>query len=183
MLNVAARREPQASPVLDDLLRQNAITAQALLRAFIVETMERKRRVSSKLGFAQLDYGRLFIRDQWTLFAIARELGCTVEDLLEPPQPVSESRVVWSEIVTASESLMSAARSLRDPIKQVVLLHASGMSMRKIGRALPGRAPFSIAEDLAEGVRKIWILASHECRYIAFADHPKFIVVKSRSIC
>jgi hypothetical protein len=154
------------------------MTMIALLRAFVVETMERKRRASSKLGFAQLDYGRLFIRDQWTLFAIARELGCTVEELIAPIEPQRESRVAWSEIVDASESLMASVRSLRDPIKQVILLKASGMSMRKIAVALPGRASFSLAEDLEEGARKTWILASHEVRFLAHVEHPKFAITR-----
>jgi hypothetical protein len=182
MQNVA-RRVPNiatqsVSP--DSTNETNEITARALLRAFVVESMERKRRATSKLGFAQLDYGRLFVRDRWTLFAIARELGCSVEDLLEPPQPANDHRIVWGDIVSASESLMSAARSLRDPIRQVVLLRACGLGWRKIGIALPGRTPFSLADDYEEGIRKIWILASHECRTLAFSDHPKFGVVKRR---
>lgn len=184
-MNIARRAPIEAASAVspDSTHETNEITARALLRAFVVETIERKRRHTAKLGFAQLDYGRLFIRDKWTLFAIAREIGCSVEDLLEPPRPANDSQVTWTQIVDASESLMSAARSLREPIKRVVLLRACGMGWRNIGKALPGRTLFSLADDYEEGIRKIWILASHECRLIAFADHPKFIVVKPKSIC
>lgn len=177
-MNVA-RREYVSSPPPDSTNETHEITARGLLRAFIVESLERKRRHTAKLGFAQLDYGRLFVRDRWTLFAIARELGCSVEELMEPPQQSQESRVVWSQIIDASESLMSAARSLREPIRQIILLRASGMGLRKIGIALPGRAPFSLAEDFEEGIRKIWILVSHECRLLAFSDHPKFMIIRA----
>jgi len=175
-------KQSRTSPVDQDPVLAE-ITAKALLRAFIVEQIERRRRPSGKLGFAQLDYGRLFVRDRWTLFAIARELGCTIEELIEPPVPASESRVVWGDLVEASDVVMGAARSLREPIRQVTLLRAAGLGWRKIQRALPGRASFSLAEDYVLGIERVAILAGRECRLLAFSEHPKFFVVKSTSTC
>jgi hypothetical protein len=179
-MTLAILREQQTfSPVpqtrderRDDELT-SSMTADALLRSFIVEQIERKTRPSAKLGFAQLDYGRLFVRDRWTLFAIAREIGCSVEDLLEPPQPSPESRVAWRDIVDASEKIMGAARSLPDQLKLVTLLRAGGLGWRKIGKALPGRALFSLADDYERGIRRIWVLAQREVRMMSGVDHPR----------
>jgi hypothetical protein len=170
-------------PPQRDELQNFDLAAQALLRAFVVEQIEKTRTYTRKLGFAHLDYGRLFIRDKWTLFAIARELGCTVEDLLEPPQPAPESRVAWSEIAEASESLMAIARGLPPMMREVTLLRATGLGWRKIGKALPGRASFSLAQDYADGIALVWRRGERECRLLALNDHPKFIVVKTRSMC
>lgn len=168
---ISVTSERQSADALRDL------ASRALLRAFLVEQIEGARGRTKKLGFAHVDYGRLFVRDQWTLFAIARELNCAVEDLLEPPQPAPESRVVWADVVDASEKIMACVRAMPEAVGRVTMLRASGMGWRKIGKALPGRALFSLSDDFVLGVDRVLRDHPREIRLLADSTHPKFIVV------
>lgn len=157
----------------EDLARASGV---ALRRAHLVEQIERGRRASGKLGFAHVDYGRLFQRDHWTMFAIARELGCSVEDLLPPPEPTRESRVAWSDLVVASELVLGEVRTANPSVRDVLALAARGMGMRQMLRLLPGRLSFSIAQDLAEGLAAIVARQSQSVLLLARSDHQTFLL-------
>jgi hypothetical protein len=154
-----------------DLLRATGVALRLAVR---VEQIERRRTDSRRLGFAQVDYGRLFVRDEWTLFSIARELGCTIADLLPPKETDrGESRATWSSLVEASERLLSVARGLPEPIRSIVLLSAVGLGLRRIAARLPGRALFSLAEDLARGVARVALLCERDVRLLSSSEHPR----------
>ena len=173
-MSVALSAELQSSPTPDDLNR----TSIAIRRSFIVEKIERSRRSSKRLGFAHVDYGRLFIRDRNTLFAIARELNCTIEELLSPVEPTRESRIVWSDIVGASESILASVRALLEPIRSIVVDHGLGLNWRTIRRKYPDRMAWSLHDDHEAGMVQILQNRSSEVHLIATSDHQKFFVVK-----
>lgn len=110
------------------------------------------------------------------MFAIARELGCSVEDLLPPPEPTRESRVAWSDLVVASELVLGEVRTANPSVRDVLALAARGMGMRQMLRLLPGRLSFSIAQDLAEGLAAIVARQSQSVLLLARSDHQTFLL-------
>lgn len=154
-----------------DLLRAASVALRLAVR---VEQIERRRTDSRRLGFSQVEYGRLFVRDEWTLFSIARELGCAIADLLPPrDSDRGESRATWSSLVEASERVLAFARSLPEPIRSIVLLSAVGLGVRTISARLPGRAHFSVIEDLARGSALVARRCERDVRTLASSEHPR----------
>jgi hypothetical protein len=144
--------------------------------AFILEKREGRRKTPAGLGFAAVNYGNLFVRDRWTLFAIARELDCKIEDILSPPETRNGPR--WSELITASEAILETVRSLPAHLKTLVVMRGEGVSWRKIQQEFPGRTTFSMREDHATGLRRVARDTYEHLNFLASFD--KFIVVRSR---
>jgi hypothetical protein len=125
-------------------------TCDAALRlAVAVIQIEQARRPSARLGYTQINYGRLFIRDRWTLFSIARELGCQVSEILSAPDDKRSSGDAprWSELVSAAESILSVVNARPAHVRMILVHRAGGKSWRQIEALLPGRVMFSIQED------------------------------------
>lgn len=148
------------------------MTSDALVRALLIEQNESRRTASARLGFTQLNYGRLFIRDYWTLFAIAVELGCTIEELASPPerQITNGSSVRFADLESAATRILDEVRQLPAPQREVLLLRASGLSLRQITTSLKGRSYHGIAEDLADGVVTIFRRCESEVKILAGAE-------------
>lgn len=121
----------------------------ALRLAVAVIQIEQARRPSARLGYTQINYGRLFIRDRWTLFSIARELGCTVADIVAPPDEQSRTSDAprWNELVDAAESILAIVNARPAHVRQILVYRAGGLRWRQIEALLPGRVMFSIQED------------------------------------
>lgn len=132
---------------------------RAIQIAALVIARESARRPSAKLGFAHVNYGRLFIRDRWTLFAIARELNCDVADLLSPPSPAADSGTRWSTISEAAERLFERVQALSSPVRAAMRLRAGGIAWSAVARATPGRVMFSLMEDTDQG----YLILAREC--------------------
>ncbi len=176
----SAQDQLQAREAKADL---ESAASVALRRAHRVVQTERRRGSSGRLGFSQIDYGRLFHRDQWTMFAIARELGCSVDDLLPPTEPTGESRVAWSDLVAASEAIFAVVQTMPDQRRSAIVLYSAGLGPRQILKRLPGRLAFSVAEDVAEGIGQIASRAESHVWTLARSDHKNFIVVKRPARC
>jgi hypothetical protein len=157
-------------------------------RAYMIEELERRRGSNAPLGFSQVNYGRLFIRDFWTLFAIAVELECSIADLLPETERQSEGDVRYADLVCASEDVMRAIRLLPTHITTVVIARLRGDSWRAINLILPGRASFSLRDDLATGLRKTSDVCESQLRMLGEADaffiaKKNFIVADGRKSC
>lgn len=145
-------------------------------RAFIIEGRESKKKAPPNLGFAQINYGRLFVRDYWTLFAIARELECSVSDLVSGTNE-QRSGPRWSELIQSSEEILETVRTLPHPSRQVVILRGSGLSWRKISAAHPDRDVRSMKDDHRDGIGTLLRFVHDHLNFLASAE--KFFVVKS----
>jgi len=152
-------------------------TAEVGVRhAFLLERREGKRKIPPGLGFAQINYGRLFVRDKWTLFAIARELDCTIEDILDTPETRTGPK--WSELITASEHIMETVRALPGPLKTFVMMRAEGISWRRIQQDFRGRTTFSMKDDHALGLTHVMRRSYDHLNFLASFD--KNFVVRGR---
>lgn len=143
-------------------------------RAVIIEKREGRRKIPAGLGFAQINYGRLFIRDYWTLFALARENDCKIEDFL--PKDSAHSGPRWSELITASETILEVVRALPDSRRILLLQRGSGLSWRKIQQRHPERVMFSMKEDYREGLLLVAKTSADSLNFLASFDN--FFVVK-----
>ncbi len=144
--------------------------------AFIIERRESHKKAPTSLGFAQINYGRLFVRDRWTLFAIARELDCTIDDLLSPPETREGPR--WSELISASEAVLETVRTLPGHLRTLVLRRGEGFSWRRIQQEFPGRTTFSMKDDHGSGLDIVSSLCHYHLNFLASFD--KNIVVRAR---
>ena len=142
----------------------------AVKRSFQLEKKESRRKTPAGLGFAQVNYGNLFVRDKWTLFAIARELDCTIEDILEPKD---SARVGprWNELISASERILDTVRSLPAHARHLVMARGIGHSWRRIQRDNPGRIFFSLRDDYQQGIEGIIHSVPEAIVYLASFDN------------
>ena len=126
-------------------------TDDAVRLAYVIEKADSRRRIGHSLGFALINYGRLFVRDYWTLFSIARELDCGVSDLVGK----EERRTKWDVLVRAAEEILAAVQALPAPLRMIVEERGSGHSWRRILRRHPDRLIFSMREDYDRALRVI----------------------------
>jgi len=128
---------------------------EALRLATIIEMADGRRRIGMNLGFSLINYGRLFVRDYWTLFAIAREVDCDVSDLLPRDDEKRQKRQKWSELTQASEEILAKVRTLPAPLRSVAEARAKGEGWRKIARRWPDRVLWSMQEDFARSLESL----------------------------
>ena len=156
----------------DDRLRACDL---ALKLAILIISIEQKRRPSARLGFTQINYGRLFVRDRWTLFAIARELGCEVREILAPPEQRSTSDSPrWPELVSAAERVLAVVTQADARTREIIRHRAGGRSWNDLARLLPGRATFSIRDDYETAITRfadddVATLLAHDDRRLGTA--------------
>lgn len=146
-------------------------------RAFLVEQKEGRNKIPPGLGFTQINYGRLFIRDRWVLFAIARELDCTIEEILESTDTKREGPR-WSEIVQASEEILEEVRTLPGPLRDLITLRGSGVSWKRVKAQFPGRLSFSLRDDHSAGMDTLLRRCFDHLNFLA--SYENFFVVKAR---
>jgi len=151
-------------------MTDSSTTELAVRRSFLLEKKESRKKTPPGLGFAQINYGNLFVRDPWTLFAIARELDCKIEDILSPDDG---KRVGprWSELIQASEVVLDTVRSLPHHLRHLVVLRGQGKSWRKIHRENPGRLMFSMREDYDRGIQFVLRRAPDQVIFLASFDN------------
>jgi hypothetical protein len=127
----------------------------------------------AQLGFSAVNYGNLFIRDRWTLFAIARELNCSVDELISPPE-VRRSGPRWSELTRASEELLAEVQKLPQDMRLVLILRACGARWKQITAKLPGRVFFSIVDDADHGLAQLVLTCPSQVAMLAsYDDSPQ----------
>ena len=149
---------------------------EALRLATIIEMADGRRRIGQNLGFSLINYGRLFVRDYWTLFAIARELDCEVGDLLPRDEEKREKRLKWSELTRASEIILAKVRTLPAPLRSVAEARAKGEGWRKIARRWPNRVLWSMQEDFAAALEILLRSSSDSISFLT--SNENIIVVK-----
>ena len=147
---------------------------EALRLATILELADGRRKIGQNLGFALINYGRLFLRDKWTLFAIARELDCEVGDLL-PRVDQAEKRLKWNELTRASEAILLVVRALPAPLRSVAEARARGDSWRKIKKSRPDRLLFSMQEDFGKVLEIVLAEAKDSVEFLT-ANENIFVV-------
>ena len=148
---------------------------EALKLAFLIEEADGARKTGHSLGFALINYGRLFVRDYWTLFAIARELDCEIGDLT-PKNDHAEKRAKWDELVRHSEIVLSRVRSLPISVRSVVEARGKGASWRKVQGRCPGRLSWSIKDDYRAALGLIVSEAPDSVIFLASTEN--FFIVK-----
>lgn len=144
-------------------------------RAFLIEGRESRVKAPRSLGFAQINYGRLFVRDYWTLFAIARELDCSVTDLVEQDDHC-RSGPRWSEMIQSAEEILDCVRTLPDPPRSLVVMRGRGISWRKIQSLHPDRVTHSMKDDHRRGTDTLLRLVHDHLNFLASAEN--FFVVR-----
>lgn len=149
----------------------------ALKLAVIIEKADGARRTGQSLGFALINYGRLFVRDYWTLFAIARELDCEIAEIA-PRTDLAEKRAKWDQMVRNSEVLLAWVRSLPTPLRSVTEARGAGESWRKIHRRWSGRLLWSMQDDYRFALGVLIMNVPDSVSFLASADN--FTIVKSR---
>lgn len=118
-----------------------------------------------RLGFprASSGFGDRETSSYWVLVGMARELGCTLDELRAEQSP--SGQVARIEVAAAREAayfLLGEAVRLPPQQRDVVVARARGRSWRAILRALPGRAHFSVVEDFRAGCRRLASVAHRE---------------------
>lgn len=155
---------------------------EALKLAVVVEKADGARRTGQSLGFALINYGRLFVRDYWTLFAIARELDCEIGEIA-PRTDHAEKRQKWNELVRNSEVILVDVRALPLPLRSVAEARASGESWKKIAARYPGRLSWSMREDY-ELVLALLLRESHDAiSFLASAENIFVVRERRVSVC
>lgn len=150
---------------------------EALKLAILVEQADGARKTGQSLGFALINYGRLFVRDYWTLFSIAREMDCEIGELV-PKNDHADKRAKWDELVRHSEIVLTWVRSLPGPMRSVAEARGKGESWRKVQSRSPGRLSWSIKDDYRFALEMIVRNAPDSVSFLASAEN--FIVVKRR---
>ena len=140
----------------------------ALAHAFRVALPRANSCVSSRLGFSAPSYSRSFSHGYETLFDIAKDccpaskdLGAYFDDLLKDRTgtPGSWDRLAGEMREERALELVEHVLRLAQPQREVVVLRSSGMEWKRLVKALPGRAYFSIVEDYEAALRSIWARA------------------------
>ena len=149
---------------------------EALRLATIIEMADGRRRIGMNLGFSLINYGRLFVRDYWTLFAIAREVDCDVSDLLPRDDEKRQKRQKWSELTQASEDILAKVRTLPAPLRSVAEARAKGEGWRKIARRWPDRVLWSMQEDFAQALQIVLTSCGDSISFLT--SNENIIVVK-----
>jgi hypothetical protein len=149
---------------------------EALRLATIIELADGRKRIGQNLGFSLINYGRLFVRDYWTLFAIAREIDCEMSDLLPRDDEKRQKRLKWSELTRASENILAKVRALPAPLRSVAEARGKGDSWRKICSRWPDRVPFSMKEDFGKVLEIVLREESDSVQFLT--SNENIIVVK-----
>lgn len=140
-----------------------ARVVRALELALLLVSTDRS--MKPRLGFAPQPIFRYFTRnDYWTLFAIARENGCTVEEVRAEQGSSGGDRTAAEMRREAAYRLINHLNALSPPVAEVIRARATGVSWRKIGRILKGRVFTSVMDDFREGCRRLACTAEPEIR-------------------
>lgn len=113
----------------------------------VVLPAESNRTLSPKLGFSAPSYNSMFVRDYWTLFALAVDGEFSLDELIMDQKSDMWARFDREQVVECALALARAVGELPAPVQDVVLLRASGLSWARMVRARPGRAYWSMVDD------------------------------------
>jgi hypothetical protein len=143
--------------------KRDELPSAAPLRAAIVAVTADGASLPN-LDFARFDWARHFQRDYWTMFGIARELDCSIDDLLrdEGRGFGQIERLERDMEIDAAHTIMERLRDLLPPVRAILLERARRRTWRQILKTRPERPPWSVMDDYRHGMRHLWHHAGPE---------------------
>ncbi|WP_245490058.1 hypothetical protein [Rhizobium ruizarguesonis] len=89
---------------------------------------------------------------------LATELGESWMDLVRDADKTDANarRVERRHMEDAAEEIVAVVNALLPPLREVVVRRAAGMNWKAIAEALPHRAFFSMQDDHAAALRRVW---------------------------
>lgn len=153
-------RPPRAAP--DDPLRRTE-KALRLVYGVVLPRMHSERIVGP--GMARASWQRQFVLNHAVFQQLATELGESWMDLVRAADKNDDARrVERRHMEDAAEEIVAVVNALLPPLKEVVVRRAAGMNWKAIAEALPHRAFFSMQDDHAAGLRRVWDKAGDAVR-------------------
>lgn len=137
---------------LDRTLEQRVL--RALRRAWLLVATDDEQH--PHLGYASSPTFRHFTQtDYWVLFALARELGCTIEEVRSSQDRGRSSvdRMILRQKREAAYRLIEELGRLTPSVARVVEARARNVGWREVVKFDGGRAFFSAVQDLRDGCR------------------------------
>lgn len=148
---------------------EEKLVLRALRAAWVLIATDPEPR--PRLGFAQPKmFSSYQVHDYWTLFALAREMGVTVSEVKDELSSGFSScdRLVLTMRREAAYRLVEVLSALPRPVVEVVQAKARGDGWRKINKLLPGRAFFSVMDDLKAGIKHLVKSCGPEVRELGY---------------
>lgn len=157
----APDRSPRATP--DDPLRRTE-KALRLVYGMVLPRMHSERIVGP--GMARASWQKQFVLNHAVFQQLAAELG---EDWMKLVRDADKNdanarRVERRHMEDAAEEIVAVVNALLLPLREVVVRRAAGMNWKAVAEALPHRAFFSIQDDHATALRRVWDKADDAVR-------------------
>lgn len=149
-------------------------TEIAIRRSFLICRRE-SRIPDPRLRLAQLNYARLFVRDYWTMFSIARELNCSVSDLKQDERDDGSRK--WPLIIQSADEILESIRTLPVILRSLVEARGRGDSWQKIQRLNKDRIAFSLRDDYRRALALVERGATDAVRFLS-QDENFFVARK-----
>ncbi|MBB2674695.1 UNVERIFIED_ORG: hypothetical protein GGE44_004273 [Rhizobium esperanzae] len=117
-------------------------------------------------GLARASWQKQFVLNHAVFQQLAAELG---EDWMKLVRDADKDdanarRVERRHMEDAAEEIVAVVDALLQPLREVVVRRAAGMNWKAIAEALPHRAFFSIQDDHAAALRRVWDKAGDAVR-------------------
>ncbi|MBB2818393.1 UNVERIFIED_ORG: hypothetical protein GGD59_001621 [Rhizobium esperanzae] len=162
---IRADRDPDRAPRVtpDDPLRRTE-KALRLVYGVVLPRMHSGRIVGP--GMARASWQKQFILNHAVFQQLAAELGENWMKLVRDADKndANARRVERRHMEDAAEEIVAVVNALLLPLREVVVRRAAGMKWKAIAEALPHRAFFSIQDDHATGLRRVWDKAGDSIR-------------------
>ncbi|PDT07864.1 hypothetical protein [Rhizobium sp. M1] len=164
-IRIRADRDPDRSPRItpDDPLRRTE-KALRLVYGVVLPRMHSERIVGP--GMARASWQKQFVLNHTVFQQLAAELG---EDWMKLVRDADKNdanarRVERRHMEDAAEEIVAVVNALLPPLREVVVRRAAGMNWKAVAEALPHRAFFSIQDDHATALRRVWDKAGDAVR-------------------
>ncbi|MBY5889084.1 hypothetical protein HFN49_23135 [Rhizobium leguminosarum] len=162
---IRADRDPDrpARITPDDPLRRTE-KALRLVYGVVLPRMHSERIVGP--GMARASWQRQFVLNHAVFQQLAAELGEAWMDLVRDADKTDANarRVERRHMEDAAEEIVAVVNALLPPLREVVVRRAAGMNWKAIAEALPHRAFFSMQDDHAAALRRVWDKAGDAVR-------------------
>ncbi|WP_414815243.1 hypothetical protein [Rhizobium sp. IY2] len=115
---------------------------------------------------ARASWQRQFVLNHAVFQQLAAELGENWMKLVHDADKddASARRVERRHMEEAAEEIVAVVNALLPPLREVVVRRAAGMNWKAVADALPHRAFFSMQDDHATALRRVWDKADDAVR-------------------
>ena len=162
---IRADRDPERTPraASDDPLRRTE-KALRLVYGVVLPRMHSERIVGP--GLARANWQRQFVLNHAVFQQLAAELGENWMKLVHDADKsdANARRVERRHMEDAAEEVVAVVNALLPPLREVVVRRAAGMNWKAVAEALPHRAFFSMQDDHAIALRRVWDKAGDAVR-------------------